>query len=269
MKIRLMPALTIAVVLFAGVQTAAMAERFTDRFEATYPLGAGVEISLGNTNGSVSVEAWDEDFVRLVAEKQVDSSSAREAEEAFEDIEILIKEGDRRLEIETRLPSAASGVVSWLFGRSRNASVRYELRVPRTAELDLHTVNGNLSIDGVAGAQELRSTNGRIEVTDAEEGVEAHTTNGSIRVEVTDASSAPDIDLGSTNGGITLYLPADIQGRIEARTVNGSVNTDLPVSIEGGTSRRRLAGELNGGGGSRIELATTNGSIKIEKSAGL
>jgi DUF4097 and DUF4098 domain-containing protein YvlB len=257
----------LAVLLFGGARCA-LAERFTDRVERTFQTGDEVVVNLSNTNGSVWVEAWDEDFVELVAEKRVDSSRASQAEEAFEDIEILVHEGDGRLEIETKLPGGTSGLMSWLFGRSRNGSVSYELRVPRVAELELRTVNGNVATEGAWGSQELRSTNGRIEVDAAEGGVDAHTTNGSIRVEIGDASSQPDVRLRSTNGGITLELPAYIEGRLEARTVNGSVKTDLPVSIEGGVSRRRLHGELNGGGASRIELTTTNGSIRINESAG-
>lgn len=268
MKKKLSLSFLLAALLFAGVQTAALAERYTDRIEKTLATGADVEVSIGNTNGSVTVEAWDGDSVQLVAEKRVDASSARDAEDAFEDIEIIIREAEGRLEIETKLPSVSHGFMNWILGRSRSASVRYELRVPRGAELDLHTVNGHLATDGAAGRQRLQSTNGRIEVEAAENGVEARTTNGSIRVEVSEASSQPHIKLGSTNGGITLSVPTDIEGRINVRTVNGRVKTDLPVTVDGPISRKRLKGEINGGGGSHIELATTNGSIQISGSAG-
>ena len=268
MKPRLSPTLIIVALLLAGAQTAATAEKFTDRIEETYATGASVDISLANTNGSVSVEAWDGDSVQLIAEKKVEASNSSEAQEALAKIDIIIRQADGRLEIETKLPSATQGVFDWLFGRARGASVRYELRVPRSADLDLRSVNGNVVTEGNAGRQLLHTTNGRIEVEGAAHGVEARTTNGSIRVEITDAPSRSDIELGSVNGGITLYLPDTIAGRIKARTVNGSVKTELPVTIDGSTSRRRLNGSLNGGGPNRIELSTTNGSIRINESAG-
>jgi hypothetical protein len=267
MKTRPTPILALAALLFAGAQTAALAERFTDRSETTYRLGPDAEISLGNSNGNVSVEAWDEDFVQLVAEKRVEASNAAAAAEAFAAIEVIIDEDAGRLEVETRLPGATSGLWSWLSGRSHNGSVSYELRVPRSTDLDLQTANGNVSTKGATGRLRLHSTNGRIDVEGAGEDVEADTVNGSIRVAIGGASSQADITLDSTNGGITLYLPAAIAGRLEARTVNGSIKTELPVTIGGGSSRRRLSGDINGGGASRIELSTTNGSIRISDAA--
>jgi Toastrack DUF4097 len=267
MKIRLMPILALTA-LFAGVATAAMAERFTERIETTYSLGPGAEISLGNTNGSVSVEAWEEDFVRLVAEKQVEAGSEAEAEEALADIEVIIHQRDGRLEVETRLPGTASSLWGWLSGHSHNASVSYELRVPRGIDLDLHTVNGNVSTMGAEGSLRLHSINGRIEVEGGGDEVDAHTVNGSIRVAIGSTSPQTEVTLASTNGGITLSLPDSIAGRLEAHTTNGSIKTEIPVSVSGGVSRRRLNGELNGGGASRIEVSTTNGSIRINEAAG-
>lgn len=257
---------TLAALLLLSSQTAAVAGKFTERFEKTYAVSPDIEITLANTNGSVSVEIWDQSSVEIVAEKRVDSRSADTAREALEKIEILVSESDGRLGIETEQPSGMSGFFDWLFGRSHNASVRYELRVPRTAELSIRTVNGNVSTVGSGARQRLRSTNGRIEVDDAQRGVDAHTTNGSIDVELRAAAVEPEIVLGTTNGSITLHLPSDVRGSLEARTVNGTVRTEIPVTLEGSASKKRLHAELNGGGDGRITLRTTNGSIRIVES---
>jgi DUF4097 and DUF4098 domain-containing protein YvlB len=55
-------------------------------------------------------------------------------------------------------------------------------------------------------------------------------------------------------------LPSDVSAELSARTTNGSITTDFPIRVEGRWSRRSLEGSLNGGG-QRIELRTTNGSI--------
>jgi len=73
-----------------------------------------------------------------------------------------------------------------------------------------------------------------------------------------------DMVFRTTNGGITLSIPAATQANLTARTTNGSIKTDFPITVQGTFSRNRLEGELNGGGGS-IELRTTNGSIHIEE----
>jgi DUF4097 and DUF4098 domain-containing protein YvlB len=154
------------------------------------------------------------------------------------------------------------GFFDRVFGRSTNASVRYQLKVPRRAELTVRTVNGNVTTAGSQGGQKLRAINGRIEVESAARRVDAHTTNGSISVEIRD-DPEPEIELGTTNGSITLKLPADASGSIEARTVNGSVKTDVPVTLLGSASRKRIRGDFNGGDGGRVVLRTTNGSIRI------
>lgn len=256
-------AMLVMALLLGGVGRAAVAERFTERLQETHAVDRGAEIVLGNTNGGVTAVAWDRDVVELVAEKQVDASSATRAREAFDKIEIIVRQVAGGLEIETRTPSAASGILDWLTGAARNASVRYELRVPAGAPLRLTTVNGNVRTAGAAGGQRLRSTNGRVGVEGARHRVEARTVNGSIDVEISGASSAIDVRLGTTNGGITLAVPDGLEARLEARTVNGSVRSDLPVAILGAMSRRRLSGDLNGGGSGRIELSTTNGGIHL------
>ena len=263
MKFWSSPHYALALILLAGLAAPTAADTYADRLERTFDTGPDVAVTLANTNGSVRVEAWDEDVVDLVAEKRVSSGNSNDAREALEAIEVIIRESRGRLEIETRLPSMTSGFLDWILGRSRNAQVRYELRVPRGAEVDLRTVNGPVTTRGIGGRQELSSTNGGLVVEAAANSVEARTTNGGIRVEIVDDSAGPDVRLGSTNGGVTLDLPEDLRGRIEARTVNGRVTCDLPVTIQGSNSRRRLTGDLNGGGTSRIEISTTNGGIKI------
>jgi hypothetical protein len=63
---------------------------------------------------------------------------------------------------------------------------------------------------------------------------------------------------------VQVQLPKAAKADISAHVVNGGVHVDDQLSFEstGEKSRRRLEGHLNGGG-SRIELATTNGGIHI------
>jgi len=265
MRSRTFRIVLLSALLGFGLQAAASAEKYTDEFRQTYQLGDDAEIIVSNVNGSVTVETWDRSDVELIAEKRVDASSAKAAEELFEKVKINVYESDGRLEIETDQPSGVSGLFDLIFGRARNASVRYSLRVPEAAQLDLRTVNGHVSTDG-AGDQTLRSTNGKIAVEGARDAVSAYSTNGSIQVELVAVAAGPDVDLATTNGGITLYVPADISGRLEARTVNGSVKTDVPVSLQGSASRRRIEGDFNGDSSGRVGLRTTNGSIRIGRS---
>jgi len=263
MKVKTLRIAVLGTVLLLGGQVAALAERFTERLERTLAVDPTVELSLENTNGGVRVEIWDRSSIEIVAEKSVQVRGAATAQEALDKVQIEISESAGRVEIETVYPSASEGFFDWLFGRSDNASVSYELRIPKGARLQIRTVNGSVSTHGSEGVQVLRSTNGRIEVAGAASRVEARTTNGSIDVALSSGAEAPEIDLGTTNGGIRLHLPSDVRASLEARTVNGRVSTELPLTLDGSASRKRLEAQLNGGGAGRIVLRTTNGSIRI------
>lgn len=267
MKNRSMRVAVLATVVLTATTTTSRAARYTERFERVLPAPTDVEVRLANVNGSVSVETWDRASVEVVAEKSLHSRSRADAHEVFDKLEIVVVEREGRIEIETRQPKRSDGFFNWIFGRSRNASVRYELRVPQAARLTLRTVNGSVTTDGAGGGQLLRSTNGRITVRAAHDSVEAHTTNGSIQVELVETPGHLDVDLGSTNGSITLALPRGAGGRVAARTVNGSVRSELPLTIEGAASRKRLYGRLDASGPGSIDLRTTNGSIRINRSA--
>ena len=71
------------------------------------------------------------------------------------------------------------------------------------------------------------------------------------------------IDLRTVNGGLELMLPADARANLSATVVNGVIDTTgLALDLMGEQTRRRVRGRLNGGG-APIELATTNGPIRV------
>jgi len=70
------------------------------------------------------------------------------------------------------------------------------------------------------------------------------------------------IDLGTTNGGVTLTLPETAKADVSATCTNGGISiTGLKLETTQ-ESRRHIEGRLNGGG-TPIELHTTNGGIRV------
>lgn len=248
----------IAVVLALAV-TPLVAETIEDTIEKTLPFGAGDRLELSNTNGDVEITAWDRQEIQIEARKKVKSSSSSKAQEAFEELEILIEATGNGVRVDTEYPR---GMDSWW--RNVSSSVRYSIRIPEQADMDVETVNGKIFIEGVHGRIDLGSTNGGIRVEEAGGSVTARTTNGSIDVELGQVEPTADMSFRTTNGGITLTLPSDLQASLTARTTNGSVQTDFPITVQGTFRKNRLEGEINGGGAA-IELKTTNGSIRIRE----
>ncbi len=237
---------------------AASATTLEETFDQTYAFASGDLLELDNTNGNVYIETWDRQEIHIQATKKVKASGSEKAAAAMRDLKIEVEPSSGRIRIETIYPKRTSG---WFSGSS---SVRYEIKLPATADLDVETVNGNVKIGGVSGDLDVGTTNGNISVSDSGGRVNARTTNGSITAELSEVTAGEDMVFRTTNGGITLSIPPETQANLTARTTNGSIKTDFPITVQGTFSRNRLEGELNGGGGS-IELRTINGSIHIEE----
>lgn len=269
---------TLLVTLLALVGTGAVWARdvVEEPFEKSVAVAASGRVTVSNTNGHVSVEAWSGSEVQISATKKARARDETDAREMLEDIRIEISESGGNVTIETELPR----MKGWFGGGS--ASVEYAIKVPATVELRLKSTNGKIEVEGVEGLVDVKTTNGsisarslggaliaettngKVEALDVVGPIDAETTNGSIRAEVTAASLDEDMELSTTNGGVELGLAAGITARIDARAGNGSVKSDLPVSAES-EKRNALSGYLNGGGNHTIRIRTSNGSIRLRE----
>jgi DUF4097 and DUF4098 domain-containing protein YvlB len=76
------------------------------------------------------------------------------------------------------------------------------------------------------------------------------------------ALGADGVDLQTTNGQISLTLPADAKADLDASVTNGAISvTGLKLEALD-KSRRHLSARINGGG-TPITASTTNGAIRI------
>jgi DUF4097 and DUF4098 domain-containing protein YvlB len=246
------------------VGAAAHAVTVKDRFDQTVPLRPGSEVRLTNVNGGVTFEAWDRSEVRIEAEKRVKAGSDEVARKLMSQIRIEVANTASGLRIDTRLPKREEGgILAQLFNGSGdvNMDVSYRIHVPRHVGLDVESSNGAIAVTGTQGNAHLKSSNGRITVAGLAGSLQAETSNGAIDAELTDLASG-DLSLESSNGGVAVRLPRDARFSVDAATSNGSVRSDFPV--EGGQAgkRSRLKGEVNGGG-SRLYIRTSNGSVNI------
>ncbi|HEX9160706.1 MAG TPA: DUF4097 family beta strand repeat-containing protein [Thermoanaerobaculia bacterium] len=242
-------------IAFAGT---GLADKLQEPFDRTVDVRPGSPVSIENVNGRITVTSWDQPRVRIHAMKKAD------AREVLDKIGIDVRIADG-VSVVTRMPRRNdSGFFDFLFGNDGNASVEYDVTVPRSADLKVDNTNGAISVSDVSGRIELGTTNGRIEAVRCSGAVNASTTNGAIRAELLQVSAGKGMELETTNGSITLTVPPSFAATLEAETTNGSIRTDLPVTTRS-FSRRELRGTLNGGG-PNLSLHTTNGSIEIRSS---
>jgi len=105
--------------------------------------------------------------------------------------------------------------------------------VPQRTDLAMRTHNGGISIYGVQGHISFEAVNGGVQLQQLAGSVEGHTTNGGVHLELAqDHWEGDKCDVSTTNGGVTILVPANYSAHLETGTVNGGVRVGFPVTIQ-------------------------------------
>ena len=243
-------------VVFAGcdMHLANLTGRATDEWTHTYTLTPGGEVRIGNTNGRVDVEGVDGSTVEIRAERIAKAATDVGARELLP--RLVIKEDSKpdRVSVETE---RMSGI---MIGAA--FEVRYHVRAPKKAVINVSSANGVVALIGLAGRVVAHTTNGGVSGKELSGGVDARSTNGMVNIDLASVGSEK-ISLSTTNGGVSLALPDGARADVSASCTNGSINVSGLQKFElSEQSRRHVEGRLNGGG-TPIELHTTNGGIRV------
>lgn len=250
--------LSAVLMLFAQLASAATLKQTVDK---TFDVRPGATVQLTNVNGRVTVTAWDQPRVKVVAVKEVETDRDQ-LQKAMNELRVEFAQRDGGLVITTRYPNEGShSVFDWILGNDIDAQVTYDVTVPRNMNVDVENTNGGIYLSDVTGKHDLDTTNGKISVSRCAGSLDATTTNGGIDAELTRVSKGQPMRFETTNGRIEVALPADFAADIDASTTNGSIKTDLPIATRS-IDDNSLRGTINGGGTS-IRLRTTNGGIAL------
>jgi Putative adhesin len=228
--------------------------RATDEWTRRYPLSPGGEVRVVNTNGKIEVEPADGTDVEIRAERVARAATDSGARELLPRITIKEDVSPDRVFVQTE---RMSGI---MIGAA--FEVRYHVRVPKSAVVNVANTNGQIALTGLGGKVMARTTNGAVTGRGLTGGVEARSTNGMVNIDF--ASIGPDrISARTTNGGVVVALPDSAKADVSASWTNGGINVAPDLKLEViERSRRRFEGRMNGGGTS-IELQTTNGGIRL------
>jgi hypothetical protein len=227
----------------------------SDEWKKTYTVAAGGRFEVKNINGTVTIDQGaDDSTIEVRAERTAKASSDEAAQAALKQLEIVESVTPDAVRLETKAPQS--------YGRTSH-EIRYFVKVPKSIKVEARTTNGGVRLNGIVNEVVARSVNGGIKGEGLSGHLDANTTNGGVDVGLVSVSEG-GVRLETVNGGVQLLVPKAAKADISARVVNGGVHVadDLSLESTGEKSRRRLEGRLNGGG-SRIELSTTNGGIHI------
>lgn len=244
-------------------------EREAFTWEGRIPQGRWIMVR--NMNGAIDVQPSTGDRVEVIASRHT-------------------RRGDPeyvRFEVQKVGPNGSDILICALWGedmvcdergsRSRNndrdrdrdrrrneITVDFTVRVPRGVKTGVHSLNGEVRVDGVDAEVDASSVNGGVFVRSSSGPVNANTVNGSVRAVMGKFDLDTDLRFSSVNGTVVAEFAEEINADVELSTVNGRFLTDFPVTISGRIDPRRLRAQI-GKGGPRVRLNTVNGNVELRK----
>ena len=154
-----------------------------------------------------------------------------------------------------------------------------EVKVPRSAAVDLSTVNnGDITVDGVQGDFVVHNVNGAVRLTGLRGSGEITTVNGPIEATFERAPAAAT-RFKTVNGKLDVTFPQALAADLELETVHGDMLTDFDAQAVARTvtneptrsgskrvySSRGPSLVRVGAGGPTYSFKTVNGAIYIRK----
>jgi hypothetical protein len=235
-----------------------------DTWSRTYKVADKGRFELINVNGRITAEPGDGAEVVVEGKRTAKARSDEGAKDLLSKLEIREEVSDSTVRVESR-PPRLSGFSSH--------QIEWTIKVPKGVIVDLRTTNGGVRLNGLSNEIHAKTTNGGVKgVNIIATVIEASAVNGGVEFELSaPLDSGASIEMETVNGGVELSLPAESKATIAARCVNGGVNVEnLDIDREAQQSdfdkRRRLNGTMNGGG-AKVNLSTTNGGVRLARTA--
>ena len=220
--------------------------------DSRLPAPAGPLTIDASPNGGIRVEGWDQPDVLVRAVVQTYGETNAEATTMLPQVQVTAAGTGVRADG----PSRVDGE------RRSGWSVSFQVWAPRATALALSARNGGVAVHAMRGESRFTTENGGVTLDDVGGQVVGTTRNGGVHVRLSGARwEGAGLDVETTNGGVTLAVPAGYSAALEAHTVNGGIRTDPPTPTQ-----ERRARELRttlGGGGPLLKLRTVNGGVRI------
>lgn len=242
---RLAIATGILSLLFAATATA-------QDFQKSYHLGAGGQIQIGNVSGDVVVTGYDGDSVIVKGYKEGRDSDRLDVED---------RSSDSHVDVKVHYPRNCNC----------DASIRFEVQVPRSVKYDfdnVSSVSGNVEVSNVSGRIRANSVSGNVEVNSVSGSVTAKSVSGNVGVNINRLDGATDdMKFSSVSGNVDVNLPADVDADVDMSSLSGGIKTDfaLEVTKERYGPRTSARGKL-GNGSRRLQLSSVSGSLSLRRS---
>jgi hypothetical protein len=248
MNMKALPLLA-ACMVFA---TAMYAQNQEYSFKETYMMSMPAQLAISSSDGNIDVVPSEGSEIEVFYIVKRDDSILKIDRKALEkELTVEVVHDGSNLKINVKYPQ------DYMRGVFRNRMyVSFEIRAPRETACTLHTSDGNISLAGLNGDQELKTSDGNIRISNAagnvtgkssdgdvsldgiKGSVEAHTSDGNIEA----SNIVGDIMASTSDGNITI---SKAEGNTSLKTSDGHITfKELTGSFSGVTSDGNIRGSF-------------------------
>jgi len=247
---------------------------YTYKFEAeethTYPAAGVTALNAATQNGNVGVTASADTLFTVKVQKYAYGRDKADAEKAIANVVYSGAVVGTELRVKAEIPSG-----------SRPYGAAFTIVAPETTAVNIQTTNGAIAVSntvgdiaasttngaitltGTDGTASLSTTNGALEVDVHRGGIEGRTTNGAVECDLAELGPAEDVLLETTNGAVTLWLPADVSATVDATNTNASIFVLGFTGVVYDKQEEHHVRARIGSAASSVTITTTNASITI------
>lgn len=258
-------------------------------------------LELENLRGEVVVRTWDRDAVRIRADHPASRAIDIHRTGRGISIEVHAERGmglSGSVDFDLTVPAgfdlhlegmALDVDVQGVEGQVEITTIQGPIRVVGgRGPISLESVNGPITVEEAGGKLEVNGVAGGVNIRNCSGDIVAQSVGGSITLE---GITSRDVEVGSVGGTVRyegtiedngvysfgshggqiwIYLPGDLNARVDVVTLAGSIEVDYPGAPSEPTRGRGIPGlnekELTfelGSGSARVEVETFGGTVHI------
>ncbi len=237
----------------------------------SFPIGAGGKLTMDLAEGYIHIAGYDGPDVRVTVERKTTAKSGDALARSHTEVNLEMAQFGNGVRLYANGPFRQKGHND----NNDNYRVAFncDVQVPRSALLELKSMNSGIQVKDVNGDFEINGLNGAIEMTGIGGSGSAKTLNGKVSVAFV-RNPARDTQFNSLNGSIDVYFQPPVNAQLKYHTLNGGVWADFDVQTDGVASGRLSGATPEGGsgsgragsGGPTLSFDTLNGSIRLHTS---
>jgi DUF4097 and DUF4098 domain-containing protein YvlB len=245
---RVMPLLlALALVAVPAAALPGPREEIVRNFEKTVPLPPGQRLSIDHKNGDVRIRTHKAAEVKISAKIHGSSSDETEIKKFLDATQVIVESTSSGVSIRTMYPEHGA----WFHG-SRQVSfcVDYEILMPESSPLEVKSRFGDVSVEGLKAAADVRNANGKVSLRDG---------RGAQRLE----NAFGPIGVMLVQGDVTIV---DANGAVDAAEIDGALDVKNRFGRVSAVKVARGVRIVNGNG--EVQVTDCAGAATIENSFG-